>query len=179
MSKKKFEEKGKLNGFFRIIPAKTKPIAFDPLSNPLSSNENDFFDGESEQTDNESVGNIKSSKDDEWHRIESKTLEKSQGYTCQIKIPQSLEFINNSSTESNSKTSSPPLGNPTARLQWLENHFDEKGAVRSGSGMDREELFHFFDLCNDQLSRFWNDDQRVQVVKMVSNAETDNLISNL
>ena len=59
----------------------------------------------------------------------------------------------------------PPFGNPTARLEWLEMRLNDSIVKRSGS-LERQELMNFFELCNDQLSRFWKDDQRVQVVKM-------------
>ena len=131
----------------------------DPLSNPLLDDDPDNC-GIDESTEILDF----SKQDDEWHRIESVTFDSSQVFGEKIAIPQTLHYL---ITQMDLNIARPPsLGNPSTRLEWLEMHLNENGTIKRSGSLERQDLFDFFELCNDQLSRFWKDDQRVQVVKM-------------
>ena len=137
---------------------KSSGVTDDPLSNHLS-NIDDVDDCDDDYLDSLDAPK----QDDEWHKLESITFENSIAAGGKIDIPQTLQYL---ITQMDSNFSNPPpFGNPTARLEWLEMHLNDSIVKRSGS-LERQELMNFFELCNDQLSRFWKDDQRVQVVKM-------------
>ena len=53
-----------------------------------------------------------------------------------------------------------------ARLEWLENRNNPQAISSSGQSLDRQGVLTFFENCSRQLSKWWSDDQRVEVVKL-------------
>ena len=120
-------------------------------------------------------------ENDPWHLFAAE-FSKSHSTVSHVRvsIPQPLHFLLD--TKDNEDVLKCQGNTPESRLAWLESSGDSDNKVTNiaTNGMSQSEFTHFMDTCSNQLSNFWNGDQRVQVVKltiqlskMLSESNTD------
>ena len=121
-------------------------------------------------------------EDDPWHLFASEYSKSHSTLSLvRVSIPEPLHFL--LETKGDEDVIKCQGNTPESKLAWLESSGDQENKVTniSANGMiSQSEFTHFMDTCSNQLSNYWKDDQRVQVVKltiqlskMLSNSKAD------
>ena len=109
--------------------------------------------------------------DENWKHLEAEVLSSIQDFEGEISIPSTLQDL---LPKLDVTEKSPPL-TVQARLEYLENL--ESGSNKSqqnrshqftcSSSLDQNAFINFVEMLNNQLAKYWKDDERVSVVKLV------------
>lgn len=111
-------------------------------------------------------------QDDTWRQLESTVLSCDQNDNGKIQVATPLHYL---FSQMDPAADTPSSGSVSARLAFLESCHNNGGGNESGplrdvgswisGGLTRQEFLLFVEACNHQLVRYWQEDQRVHVVK--------------